>query len=234
MKRILAVATALLVGFVTACSDVPVTAPVTSVSEIKPRAFAVCAFGEWQADGSCSGHEEWCTDHTSSSGAFCTQTLLGCDVFLGCGDGGSYGGNAVDRYGELTVGSDDGEPDFAPPAPERVNSHFYVLRKVVMQSNFRLDFTDQQDILHRWTLNWGLFGLLPKVAYDRENQGWDARYALNEFGNAEPSRAGEVLHWATNIPIKIKQIRLSENEYSGTFTQIGSVHGKCICYVGTW
>ena len=106
MPRLLRALTVVLVlgaplALLSACSDTPTSPTPTSIAAgLKPRDFAVCAYGEWQADGSCTGTVEYCTDRTASSGAFCAQDVSSC--FLGCDNGGgSYGGGYYPPEAEI-------------------------------------------------------------------------------------------------------------------------------------
>lgn len=106
-KRSISVFLALGVSFalISACSDTstsPERAAPSDVSQLKPKRFAVCVYGQWQGDGTCSGSVEYCSDNTFASGAFCADVSL-CGDF-GCDGGGSYGGgygpppNSLDTY----------------------------------------------------------------------------------------------------------------------------------------
>lgn len=89
-RTVLIILTAAPIALIAACADSPTSPVPSTVSELKPKAFLVCAFGEWQADGTCSGSVEQCFDHTFQSGAFCDSEVVLCS--FDCGDGGNYGG----------------------------------------------------------------------------------------------------------------------------------------------
>lgn len=105
MKRATGIAFALLLAVVAACSDSSTTAPSSNPTVLKPKTFAVCAYGEWLGDGSCSGTIEWCADATIASGAFCNQNISLCETF-DCYYGGTNSGSGPD-FGYDTVVVDE-------------------------------------------------------------------------------------------------------------------------------
>jgi hypothetical protein len=226
------VAAAVMVTGATGCTDSRISAPIY---EIRPKTFAVCAYGEWQADGTCSGSIEHCTDNTISSGAFCYQGIGVCFPFE-CSSGGTFsnGHHLVAHYDTiLASGDEDTNPDAYSYAPERINEYGFILKNAYVRlSEFQLNYTHDAH-LHYFYITGGLFNRNPWGVSDRGSAGWRGNYSLTIQPYLTSVRAGtdgEQLHWASRIPIAstLKPLLGNTDEVVGGFSQVGRVTGAFI------
>jgi RHS repeat-associated protein len=99
----------------------------------------------------------------------------------------------------------------------------YVAPDLYTKPKFILNFTDQHDDLHQFTL---LDATFIKVrTYKRGPQGVDAVYNLVGWEEQFPTIPGEILDYANFIPIRSTLIPLANGNYSGGFSQIGEAGG---------
>lgn len=215
-----------------ACSDAPTSTPAPStVSQLKPRAFAVCAYGQWLADGSCTGTVEYCTDNTPQSGAFCNQAVC----FMDCNGGGGYGGYTptahYDTIQTFDYGDQTPDPEFS--APERINAYGFILKnQYVKNTEFQLNYKHDTH-LHYFFITSGLFNRNNWGVRDNGASGWRGNYSLtiqNFITNVRAGTPGEQLLWATRIAVAstLKPLMGNNDEVIGGFSQIGDIQGSFI------
>lgn len=228
--RLMIVVAIVATAATTACRA-DISTPNT-VSELTPRnGFWVCP-SNWNSDGSCDWGAEYCTDNTFSSGAFCNEQEVLCDIFC-YGDGGSAPGGATSvAYDTIeTADIDDHVPDPAFGA-EPINAYNYVLAHAYLKPGaFVLDYSDQNNELHYFYIEDGLFTRTNNRSNDRGSQGWDAQYgfdASSPHTAIRPGKPGEQLFWARRIPTrsKLQYLYGTSGEKAGTFSQNGPVHGR--------
>lgn len=95
----------------------------------------------------------------------------------------------------------------------------------VIRGTFKLDFADQNDRLHHFTLYNATF-VLKKVVKTTQNY-VDPIYAVSQ--DAIPSQEfyprGETPLWANVVPIRSTLVQIGTDSYSGGFTQNGKASG---------
>ncbi|HEX7794238.1 MAG TPA: RHS repeat-associated core domain-containing protein, partial [Vicinamibacterales bacterium] len=88
---------------------------------------------------------------------------------------------------------------------------------------FVVDFTDQNDESHYFTLYGASFKLLKVI--DSGSWGVKAIYTITELGEQHASTPGEILLWLNVVPVQSSLVQIGVNQYRGGFTQSGRAGG---------
>jgi uncharacterized protein RhaS with RHS repeats len=112
-------------------------------------------------------------------------------------------------------------------ADEEAQSPRYHAPDMYVAVEFKLDFTDQNGNLHHFTLHNVTFERLQHTKVrDRGARGMDAVYAIRHFDAQSSSVPGEVLVFATRVPIRSTLTEISRGNYFGGFVQHGPARGR--------
>lgn len=178
---------------------------------------AECHNGGWIGNPNCDPHD-------------CNNYIGGCNSG---GGGGGYTPTAhYDTVETIGIAESDADPNIN--APEPVNVAGFVLPKTYHKDVFAIDFTDQNNDLHIFTVYDGFFTRTGGRAVDNDYAGWQTNYFLATYASINPSVPNERLLWANRIPVESRIPLAGRNSTSQIFFQYNKVYGKFIRYLGTW